>query len=81
MNIKLFFKKLFGLPPTVGDRVHGHICYGSTFSGTIVKDNSKSIFSHYVINGSTVYYKEWTWERVEEYDEKMIIPTHLCRYL
>ncbi len=81
MNIRLFFKKLFGLPPTVGDKVHGSICYGSTFSGTIVEDHSKSLFPHYVIDGSTVCYKEWTGERVEEYDNELVIPIQLCRYL
>lgn len=58
--MKQFLKKLFGIKPTVGDRVCGGLDFGVSYRGVVVKTPTNDLFPCYEVEGQITIYTDWS---------------------
>lgn len=73
MKVPQFFRKFFGLSPIVGDAVSGSLDWSVTYSGTVVRTPTNSLFPYYIVEGVVSIVTDWSGTETKN-ESEIIVP-------
>ena len=80
MNIMAsLFRRIFSPKPRVGDKVHGGLDFGSSYSGVVtsVQNLPEYEMCWLTVSGVVTIYPDWG-DAIEKHDNIIVVPYHKC---